>query len=97
MKNKLKKASIVIGLTSFVFLPTSMVISCSKQSSNNTISEYKFETLVSSTTKTVETPSKANVYDPNYNTNAQTKLEEIKKNLSVKNLDKDFRMVLTDF
>ncbi|WP_022935696.1 hypothetical protein ACJA28_00270 [Mesomycoplasma moatsii] len=98
MKNKILMFS-TLGVLSVA--PVFAIVSCGSNTKNRVGTyEEKFNVEVNYTnglTKSGELPSKVNVYQAEANKNALDRVEIIKKNLTVKQLQFDFDIVLQDF
>lgn len=83
-----------VAVATAIAVPVGLYLSGYWDKNKMHLIEFNVSSGLSSNSRT---SSKANVYDPVHNKDAQDKLNELAKNLSTKDLQRDFRMVLTDF
>ncbi len=95
-----KWAKWTIGVSSAVAVTTAIAVPvglyCSGYWDKQNFTQIKFD-VNSGLVSNARSVTEANVYDARYNKDAQEKLQDFAKNLSIKDLQRDFDRVLTDF
>lgn len=98
MKNKIKILLGSLATVGLVGAITPLLVSCG--TSGNPRVEVKtksFDVVQKSKKRTINEPTELMVYDANKNENANQQLQEIRNNLSPRELQADFNRVLIDF